>query len=84
MDFQTAFDVAIGLAGTLGGVILRAIWDAVRDLQMADKDLVKKVSEMEVLVAGRYVTRNEMDFKMDALFHKLDRIESKLDLKADK
>ena len=84
MDFQTAFDLSIGLAGALGGFILRATWDAVQELQESDKDISKKIGEIEVLVAGRYVTRNEMDMKVDAIFHKLDRIENKIDTKLDK
>jgi len=55
-----------------------------RDLQAADKDLARKVAEIEVLVAGHYVTRSELDNLVRRLFDKLDRVESKIDGKADK
>ena len=38
--------------GALIGFLLNAVWQAVKDLQTADKELVGKVSEIEVLVAG--------------------------------
>lgn len=70
--------------GTLIGFLLRAVWQAVKDLQDADKQLTDKVGRIEVLVAGDYVKRETFDRLSDALFTKLDRIENKLDGKVDK
>lgn len=70
--------------GALIGFLLNAVWQAVKDLQTADKDLAGKVSEIEVLVAGDYVRREEFNQTVTALFSKLDRIEDKIDKKADK
>lgn len=70
--------------GTLIGFLLRAVWQAVKDLQDADKQLANKVGRIEVLVAGDYVKRETFDRLSDALFTKLDRIENKLDGKVDK
>lgn len=42
------------------------------------------MSEIEVLVAGAYVKKDEFGASVAALFAKLDRIEDKLDGKADK
>ena len=84
MDFQTAFDLAIAVAGFLGGFILKAVWDGLKDLRMADKGLAEKVSSIEILVAGQYVKRDDIDKLTLALFAKLDKIEAKLDGKADK
>lgn len=55
-----------------------------KDLKKTDAELADKVQKIEVLVAGDYVKRDEMDKLGDALFKKLDRIESKLDGKVDK
>jgi CHASE3 domain sensor protein len=60
------------------------VWQAVKDLQKADKDLTAKVAEIEVLVAGHYVKRDDLDQLSKAIFAKLDRIEDKLDGKVDK
>lgn len=70
--------------GSLIGFLLNAVWQAVKDLQTADKELAGKVSEIEVLVAGDYVRREEFNQTVTALFSKLDRIEDKIDKKADK
>ena len=53
-------------------------------LHIADNDLTTKVQAIEVLVAGTYVRRDDMDKLGTALFQKLDRIELKLDGKVDK
>lgn len=70
--------------GALIGFLLNAVWQAVKDLQTADKQLAVKVGEIEVLVAGAYVKKDEFANSIQALFAKLDKIEDKLDRKADK
>ena len=66
------------------GFLLHSVWEAVKDLQKADAELTKRVGEIEVLVAGNYVTRQEFSNTVDALFRKLDKIEEKIDKKADR
>ena len=66
------------------GFLLNAVWQAVKDLQRADNELNKREGEIEVLVAGNYVTRHEFDRVVQRLFAKLDSIDSKLDSKVDK
>lgn len=63
---------------------MKVLHESVRDLQEADKRLADKVSSIEILVAGNYVKRDDFDKSVQAIFHKLDRIEDKLDGKADK
>lgn len=70
--------------GALIGFLLTAVWRAVKDLQQADNELTNKVAEIKVLVAGDYVKKDEFLKSVTALFTKLDRIEDKLDKKADK
>lgn len=81
---QTIINWALTAFGALIGFFLKAIWQAVKELQYADKALAEKVSEIEVLVAGAYVKREEFTRTVEALFRKLDRIEDKLDGKVDK
>ena len=66
------------------GFIVKAMWDAVKDLQASDKDLADKVSKIEVLVAGEYVKKEEFNSIMLRIFEKLDHIEEKIDKKADR
>lgn len=81
---QTIVNWMLAGFGGLIGFLLNAVWQAVKDLQVADKELAAKVSEIEVLVAGAYVKKEEFSTAVTALFTKLDRIEDKIDKKADK
>jgi hypothetical protein len=81
---QTVVNWALGAASAVGGYILHTVWQAVKDLQASDKDLVEKVNKIEVIVVGEYLKRDEFNKLSDALFQKLDRIEDRLREKADK
>lgn len=81
---QTLINWLLGGFGALIGFLLNAVWQAVKDLQAADKELVSKVGAIEVLVAGAYVKKDEFSNSIAALFAKLDKIEDKIDRKADK
>lgn len=81
---QIVFNVLVCIAGFFGGWILNAIWKAVNDLQVTDTKLADKVSGIEIHLAGQYMKRDEMLQTCNAIFSKLDRIEDKLDGKADK
>ena len=81
---QTIINWLLAGFSALIGFLLNALWQAVKDLQTADKVLAEKVGNIEVLVAGAYVKKDEFTSQMNALFAKLDKIEDKLDKKADK
>ena len=81
---QTLINWAISAAGALMGVIMKVVWDGVTDLQKADKGLIDRIAGIEVLVAGSYVKRDDLATLSAAIFAKLDKIENKLDGKADK
>lgn len=81
---QTFFNIAVAVAGSLGGWWLKVMWEAVKDLQDADKVLAEKVGSIEILVAGSYMSKHDFDKIAAAIFAKLDKIEDKLDRKVDK
>jgi hypothetical protein len=81
---QTIFNYALTLCGALLGWVLKVVWDAVKDLQAADKVLAEKVATIEILIAGNYISKSDFDKVAIAIFAKLDKIEDKLDKKADK
>lgn len=81
---QQVFNIAIAIAGALGGWWMKAMWDALKDLKSADDRLATEVGNLKVLVAGQYVSRESFDKLTGAIFVKLDRIEDKLDKKVDK
>jgi hypothetical protein len=84
MDMQTAFNFVVGLSAFLGGWILRNLKESIDNLHDADSELTDKVQHIEVLIAGDYVRRSDLGIIVASLFEKLDKIESKLDRKADK
>ena len=81
---QTIINWLLAGFSALIGFLLNAVWQAVKDLQNADKVLADKVGSIEVLVAGDYVKKDEFMSQMNALFAKLDKIDDKLDKKVDK
>jgi hypothetical protein len=81
---QTVINWILGAFGGLVGFLLKTVWEAVKDLQVADKALAAKVSDIEILVAGAYVRKDEFSSMANALFVKLDKIMDKLDNKVDK
>lgn len=91
METQEVINALFGLVCMGLGAILKTLWQAVKDLQKADASLADKVGQIEVLVAGAYVRKDEFSRSIDAVFAKLDkmadkmdRIDDKLDMKADK
>ncbi len=81
---QTLINWLLGGFGTLIGFLLNAVSQAVKDLQSADKQLVEKMSQIEVLVAGDYAKREDVDRLGQTLFQKLDHISEQINRKADK
>lgn len=86
MDDQLQIFINWGFAtsGALAGWVLKFLYDGLHALQKADTELVAKVQAIELLVAGQYVKRTELEALSDALFSKLDRIEAKIDRKVDR
>jgi hypothetical protein len=84
MDIQLAFNIAVALVAFLGGWVLNSLKDSINSLKKTDGELADKVQHIEVLVAGSYVKRDDLDKLAAALFTKLDRIELKVDQKVDK
>lgn len=81
---QQIFNWALAALSGLLGFLLNSVWQAVKDLQSADKELAKKVGEIEVLVAGSYVTWDGLKDALNPVMAQLTRIEDKLDKKQDK
>ena len=81
---QNLYNIALGLAAFLGGWWMKVMWQSLKDLQAADSKLADKVAAIEVLVAGQYIKRDDFDKVATELFAKLDKINDKLDRKADK
>lgn len=81
---QTVINWAFAGLSTLLGFLLNTLWQAIKDLQSADKTLAEKVSGIEVVVAGNYVKKEEFDRTINRMFEKLDHISMAVSNKADR
>lgn len=79
MDAQTVINILFACAGGMGGWILNNLKSSIETLQKADSALSDKLQHIEVLVAGTYVKREDLEKLSYALFNKLDKMEIKLD-----
>lgn len=77
MDWQYLFNVALGLVSAVVGWILRTVYTAMRELE-------RDVASLREALPHKYTGKEEFNRFVDALFHKLDRIEEKMDRKVDK
>ena len=84
MNEQQFFNAAFAIIGALGGWWMRVMWQSLKELQQQDSKLADKVGNIEVLVAGQYVKRDDMNRDIATIFAKLDRIEDKMNKTADK
>ena len=81
---QMVFNGLFILLGVFGGYYLNSVKDAIKGLQTTDQMLITKLQAIELLVAGTYLKRDDFNDVIKALFVKLDKIDEKLDAKADK
>ncbi len=90
-EMQMFINSALGVIAFLGGGFVKVLWDAINSLKTSlnemrsdDVALAAKVQAIEVLVAGTYVKKDELERLSQALFSKLDKIMDKLDAKVDR
>jgi len=81
---QDFLNWAFGILNLILGGFIKAMWDSYKELKKTDSELAEKVNQIEVLVAGTYVKRDDFDRVANAIFLKLDKISDKLNLKADR
>lgn len=81
---QWIVNVLFTLVGALGAYVLNSLQKEIKESKILNAILDNKIHLLEVLVAGQYVKKDELEKLSVALFRKLDRIESKLDNKVDK
>lgn len=84
VDTQMIINILMSIVAFLGGWWMKTMWESLNELRAADSRLTDKVQAIEILVAGNYVTKTDLNVLTEALFRKLDRIEGKVDNKADK
>jgi CHASE3 domain sensor protein len=83
-DAQTIWNALLGLFALAITGAMNVLRESLKDLQAADKSLTDKVQRIELLVAGDYVKKDDLDRKLERIFSKLEAIDSKLDNKVDR
>lgn len=81
---QSFLNWVFGIVNIAIGAFMKVMWDSYRDLKRTDKELADKVNNIEILVAGQYVKREDFQIVTTQIFAKLDKILDKLDQKVDK
>ena len=81
---QLIINAAFGGLAAVLSFLLKVVWDGLRDLQKADIELATQIASVKLMVSDTYIKKEDFDRMTAALFNKLDRIELKLDTKADK
>lgn len=81
---QTIFNWAIGVVGSLGGFIVKAMWDAIKDLRKENTRLSETISALSDKIGREYVRRDDYRDDINEMKGMLMRIFDKLDEKADK
>ena len=84
MNNQDTINILLFIINIGAGAIVKGMWDSLKELKSTDSNLAKKVNDIEVLVVGNYVKKDELERYMHAIFNKLDKIFDKLDEKQDK
>ena len=77
MELQSILNIVGGGAIATGGWFAREIWGAVKELR-------RDLHELEVDMPTSYVSKPDMDKRMDHIEDMFKRIYDKLDGKADK
>lgn len=73
---QTLFNIVVSVVGFLGGWILNMLHTEI-------KNQSKHLNEIEVLVAGKYVTQEKLDHALLRMDETIDKSLSKIDTKLD-
>lgn len=84
MDAQTLINILFACAGAMGGWILNNLKSSIEALQKADSTLADKVQHIEVLVAGTYVKRDDLDKVTSVVHLRFDKLEEKIDKLSEK
>ena len=81
MDWQSAFNIAAGILGAIGGWLLNNLWSAVERLR-------RDLNALEVSINSSYLKRDDFNQALERIEDKIDRmaerIYTKLDEKMDR
>lgn len=84
LQIGTIFNVFIGIAGIVIGILLNRLFTVVNRLEDKDATLAEKINKIAVDLPTNYVMKPDLQLFEDRIMDKLDKIMEKLDGKVDK
>jgi hypothetical protein len=84
MESQGLFNIVVMCAGAFGGFLIKSILDSVKELKRTDDSLNTRVNTLASDLPATYLRRDDFIQHLNRIENTLDRIEAKLDDKADK
>ena len=81
MSLDTIWNAMLTLAVAIISGALVLLRDSLRSLHENDEKITNKLQEIEVLVAGEYVRRDDLKADLRMIFDKLDEISAKMESK---
>ncbi|MBI1425776.1 MAG: hypothetical protein GC149_20310 [Gammaproteobacteria bacterium] len=79
-----AIGTAISLGAALTGWVFKMVFSSIKDVENNHKLLVKSLSDHKLHAAETFATKQDVRDGFDRVMTKLDKIDEKLDGKADK
>lgn len=83
-DGQSIWSGVLSIATLVIGWVLSGVRDNLAEQRRKNETIAEKVHTLEVLVAGDYVKKSDLDTDIRRIFEKLDHIEAKLDQKVNR
>ena len=71
MDWQSAFNIAAGILGAIGGWLLNNLWSAVERLR-------RDLNALEVSINSSYLKRDDFNQALERIEDKIDRMAERL------
>ena len=88
MELQPILNFSFAIVGALFGWLMKLGYDSIQRLQVDSRQLAIDIQAIELLVAGQYIKRDDMERYIDKqtslLMGRFDHLEKKLEGKADK
>jgi hypothetical protein len=78
MELQMAFNIAVALVAFLGGWVLNTITKRLDENRSDLHSIRNKVQAIEVVMAGTYVKKEDLEKLGNTIFAKLDKIEERI------
>lgn len=76
--------IVISLGAALTGWVFKMVFSAIKEVEENTSSLAKSLADHEIYAEKTFATKQDVRDGFDRVMTKLDKIDEKLDLKADK